>query len=279
MLNQQTESGLYLVTLNNDAPISANADDCRVAHRVIKVRKGNVKVGQAANLIRRCGNYARTFGRENLNFHILAYIPGGKSDLDRVESVVLDSLAPHRLRGLSGRLTEWVAGVSASRVREIALKALRRSGVEHVVASDDGKCPTEAWSTQPCEEIPLMADRSSDTAHDDASAKPMRTDSHARRTLELIGSLFSEGPLTDADFKRLHHLETGLEAHRKHCAKLDEGGGDFAQDRRGEPNRNVCRRLELIANELGRRDYQVTREEIEELIEYALRECPFESKA
>lgn len=138
MLKVPAQSGLYLVTLNNDEPISVNADDRRLADRAIKVRRGNLKVGKAEDLVRRHRNYTKTFGSGNVNFHILAYVSGGKSDLQRVETAVLEGLAPFRIRG-QRRLTEWLGDVGEARAREVACEALRRAGVEYILATGSGQ--------------------------------------------------------------------------------------------------------------------------------------------
>ena len=49
------DSGIYIVTLNNEEPISVNAQDQRIAHKAIKVTKANTHVmrGQLNILITR----------------------------------------------------------------------------------------------------------------------------------------------------------------------------------------------------------------------------------
>ena len=81
--------------------------------------------------------------------------------------------------------------------------------------------------------------------------------------------------LDDQTFKRLHHLASAkVNGHRAYCASLVANGSDFHQSRTGEKNRNVCRRLGLIANALSARVPPVSRAEIEALIQEALRAYP-----
>ena len=62
------ESGIYIVTLNNEEPISVNANDPRIAHKAIKVTRTNCKFGKARNLKAREKYYFKTFGEHNVNF-------------------------------------------------------------------------------------------------------------------------------------------------------------------------------------------------------------------
>ena len=68
------ESGIYLVTLLNEIPISVNAHDPRIAHKGIKVDKTNCKIGKAKNLEAREKNYFKTFKEDNVNFRLLASV-------------------------------------------------------------------------------------------------------------------------------------------------------------------------------------------------------------
>lgn len=278
MSKEPAQSGLYLVTLNNDEPISVNADDCRLADRAIKVRRGNLKVGKAVDLVRRHRNYTKTFGSGNVNFHILASVSGGKSALQRVETAVLEGLAPFRLQG-QRRLTEWLGGVSEPRARELACEALRRSGVEYVLAEGKAQHSVEAQKSQREKGGTSMGHPFSHASDQDSPQSSLQSTTYAGRSIELMDFLESSGLLTDPLFRSVHHLGTAFKAHRKHCADLVQKGSDFARDRRGDSNRLICRRLELIADQLGRHNSQLTTTEFEELVHSALRAYPLEPKA
>ena len=68
------KSGLYIVTLNNEYPISVNRQDPRIADKAIKVTNENCKFGKAKDLIARRKNYFKTFDEENVNFKPIALI-------------------------------------------------------------------------------------------------------------------------------------------------------------------------------------------------------------
>ena len=72
-------SGIYLVTLNNEFPISVNAHDPRISEKCIKVNKSNCKIGKAKNLESREKNYFTTFGMQNVNFRVLARLENLRS--------------------------------------------------------------------------------------------------------------------------------------------------------------------------------------------------------
>lgn len=275
MFNHGTEGGLYLVTLNNDSPISANAGDRRIAHRAIKVRMGDAKVGKAANLAKRRRDYMRTFGLENVNFFVLAFIPGGKLELDRAESKVLESLSLFRIRGATGRLNEWINGASESYIREVVLDALIRSGVEHVVVQEGGESMEHAQKVRGSKHTRHMMNGTRKPGEfGGVLASPPPVASAAHQTLELIDLLFTSELLPDQDFERLHHRAVSLHKHKLYCSNLVVKSSDFARGERGETNRNLCRRLEFIASGLRGRTSPISRDEIDKLIDNALRCFP-----
>jgi hypothetical protein len=71
------ESGIYVVSLSNDEPISSQAGDPRNETSAISVNKDNVKVGKAKSFAAREKNYHKTFGAHNVKFHpiILTDLP------------------------------------------------------------------------------------------------------------------------------------------------------------------------------------------------------------
>lgn len=129
-------AGVYIVTLNNDVPISVNADRPHIAERCIKVTRENCKFGKALNLSTRRANYFKTFGQENANFFPIAAIDAPHL----IERLLTNRLLPHRIRGASGRLNEWLFGISPPAVESALLEALVASGLSYrilgSVASD-----------------------------------------------------------------------------------------------------------------------------------------------
>jgi hypothetical protein len=126
------QSGVYVVGLRNDDPISVNADRLGVAERCIKVTRANCKFGRAVNLQRRQGNYMRTFGAQNVVFHFFAVTPHYRE----VERRVGGALLPHRKRGATGRLNEWLEGIAIEEVERLV-----RQAVNEVIASTANASP------------------------------------------------------------------------------------------------------------------------------------------
>jgi hypothetical protein len=118
-------SGIYLVTLNNEHPISVNANDSRIAEKCIKVSRVNCKLGKAKKLTARERSYFKVFGVENVNFTCIAFT----EDAVLAERLILKCLAQWRMRGPTGRKNEWLAGISAVEVERIALGALTQSAI------------------------------------------------------------------------------------------------------------------------------------------------------
>jgi len=124
-------SGLYIVTLNNEIPISVNAHDKRIADKCIKVTKQNCKFGKANNFESRRKNYFKTFGEKNVNFIPIARI---KSDeLPIIEQLILQNLDEYRMKGRTGRKNEWLENISYDSVKEIVMETLTSSGVNHML--------------------------------------------------------------------------------------------------------------------------------------------------
>src|SRR5947208_934420 len=107
-----SQSGLYIVTLNNVTPISVNANDPRIASKCIMVTSANCKFGKAKNLSTRAGNYQKVFGAENVNFFPIV----GLEDIASAERAVLNQLSQWRVRGNSGRKNEWLVGITPSKL-------------------------------------------------------------------------------------------------------------------------------------------------------------------
>lgn len=118
-------SGLYIVTLLNEQPISVNAQDPRIAERCIKVTRLNCKVGKARSLEARARNYAKTFGQCNVVFRPIAIT----EDLGPAERSILRALCAWRVRGRRRRMTEWLVGIAPADAEACALDALTTSGI------------------------------------------------------------------------------------------------------------------------------------------------------
>ena len=118
--------GLYVVALTHLEPIPVNARDHRLAARCIKVDHTNCMFGKSRNLALRQRAYWRTFGREFVRFRPVALL----EDIDAAERSVLARLSAWRVRGSTGRPNEWLAGISASEVEQIAVRVLAQSGIE-----------------------------------------------------------------------------------------------------------------------------------------------------
>lgn len=101
------EPGLYFVRLSGDALISVNHNDPKRRDRCIMVNRTNSKYGIAQNLRSRYLSYCRTFGRERVHFAVLglASVPAA------IESKLHRHFGKYRMRGLSGRQNEWLAGI------------------------------------------------------------------------------------------------------------------------------------------------------------------------
>ncbi len=125
--NSMADSGLYLVTLTNEDPISANAHDDRIAETSVAVNQDNCKFGKARSLRNRGKNYCKTFGARYATFQAIAAV--SIQDLERAERLVAEQLRPYRIRGPSGRITEWMKGIEPTQVVRIAPKTLEDCGI------------------------------------------------------------------------------------------------------------------------------------------------------
>lgn len=123
----EIQSGLYVVSLTCEELISVRADDPRAADKVLKVNREHCKFGKAKNLEKRRNNYVVTFGEKNILFTPLAIL----TEIARAEGAVLKELRQFRVRGPSGRLNEWMKGVSPGQVAVIVFDTLVRLGITH----------------------------------------------------------------------------------------------------------------------------------------------------
>jgi hypothetical protein len=123
------DAGLYIVTLDNDDPISVNAHDPRIAACCIHVSRVNCKLGKAKSLALREANYVKTFGAGNVRFRPIAFT----QDPGRAERLVLQAVRAWRMRGRSGRMSEWLEGIAPAEAERIALRALDVGGIDYAV--------------------------------------------------------------------------------------------------------------------------------------------------
>lgn len=126
---RMSDVGLYIVTLNNETPLSVNANDPRIAHKCIHVTRANCKFGKAKSLARRRENYCKVFGRANVNFRPIALT----SDIGPAERLVLSALGEWRVRGSTGRKNEWLVRIAETEVERIALATLSSAGIAFLV--------------------------------------------------------------------------------------------------------------------------------------------------
>ena len=129
----EIESGLYIVTLNNEHPISVNAQDLRIAHKAIKVTKENCKIGKAKDIEGRRKNYYKTFGVENVNYFPIVRM----TDIAVAERAILEKLNDYRIRGRTGRRNEWLEEIQPSQVFEIAINTLNELDIEYKLLLED----------------------------------------------------------------------------------------------------------------------------------------------
>lgn len=120
-------SGLYIVTLTNEHPISVNAQDPRRADKTIKVTREHCKFGKAKVLDGRKKNYDKTFGAEYVSFTPIAVL----EEITSAEKAILKKLDPYRLRGKTGRKNEWLGDIDSVTVIAIIKETLLEIGVEH----------------------------------------------------------------------------------------------------------------------------------------------------
>jgi hypothetical protein len=120
-------SGVYVVELLNEHLISVNADRAAIAERCIKVTRANCKYGQAKNLARRQRDYFKTFGSQHVRFRYFAVT----QQYAAVEAAVGARLVAYRIPGTTGRLNEWLQGISGEEVEQVV-----RAAVESIAAGE-----------------------------------------------------------------------------------------------------------------------------------------------
>jgi hypothetical protein len=121
----KNKSGLYIVTLNNEIPISVNANDKRIADKCIHVNRVNCKFGKAKCLQRRHKNYYKVFGEKNTNYHPIILM----EEISLAEKLILKRLMDYRLRGQSGRLNEWLINITKEQLILIIVSTLKENNM------------------------------------------------------------------------------------------------------------------------------------------------------
>ncbi|MEP6484475.1 MAG: GIY-YIG nuclease family protein [Rudaea sp.] len=118
-------SGLYLVQLLNELPISVNANDSRRPN-CLKVDRRHCKVGKAKRLAGRERNYHDVFTEANVVFTAVVEV----EDIATAEREVLARLKRFRIRGgQANRLHEWLENISGNEVIRNVFEALREAHI------------------------------------------------------------------------------------------------------------------------------------------------------
>ena len=126
-----SQSGIYIVTLNNSELISTQAHDRRYDGKaVLMVNHQHVKFGSATHLTGRMEyGYYQTFGQHHVNF-----IPVVATHQYQVlESGLKEIFRSWRLRSPAGVLTEWTSGIDAQVMIEIILATAIELNIPHSV--------------------------------------------------------------------------------------------------------------------------------------------------
>lgn len=126
-----SDSGIYVVTLNNKTPISINSDDPRRADRVYKANYKNVKVGKAKSLEARMCNYFKTFGEKNVNFIPIVIT----REIDEAERLIKAEINCYRVNNPhTNRKTEWLIGIARDKAIEIVVTSIYHSNISYELA-------------------------------------------------------------------------------------------------------------------------------------------------
>jgi hypothetical protein len=112
-----SKSGIYIVVLKNQVPISTYAGDKRREKYGTMVGYGNLKIGKAKVLEKRKLNYIKTFGVENFEF-----IPVFNClEIDAIEKSIKSLVKDKRIRGVNNRLLEWLADIEFEELLKIVV--------------------------------------------------------------------------------------------------------------------------------------------------------------
>lgn len=211
--------GIYVVELLNKEPISVNADRPSIANRCIKVTHANCKYGQAVNLARRQREYIKTFGAENVRFCFFVVTELYAA----VEVQLATRLMRFRIPGATGRLNEWLQGITAAEVVEIVKEELSSVGDSHPASpqsSSESPLNDDPLSHEPLGVIPrLVVEAARYLQGQGMSANLLRDMHHSPRRDETFGATlryFSEKQnLRQNNLKYGARLIYVAERHRK----------------------------------------------------------------
>lgn len=108
MMSIPAVPGLFFVGLRGATLISVNDDDPARRDHCIKVNNLNCKIVRAKDLKAGLQRFCRTFGAERVDFRVLSVHPSAYASKARL----LNCFTAHRIRGDSGRLHDWLAGIA-----------------------------------------------------------------------------------------------------------------------------------------------------------------------
>ena len=115
--------GIYIVTLNNDEPISVNSNDKRIAHKCLKANRSYCKFGKTENLRKRKNDYYKVFGKENVNFKPIL----SATEIFAIEKLLKNKLDIYRAISPLKRKTEWLQGIKGKELENLIIHTLENS--------------------------------------------------------------------------------------------------------------------------------------------------------
>ena len=143
--------GLYIVSLTNPHPLPVNPPPRAGGAEPISVTSTNCKFGRAHNFRFRELCYQRQFGAEHVTFRPIATV-SSLDDLVALETKILGRLEPLRVRGTTGRPTEWLKGISTSELEAVIVSTLQDAGCAfHLLDGSDlmSLTASDPWPPSP----------------------------------------------------------------------------------------------------------------------------------
>lgn len=114
-----TNSGIYIVTLNNEELMPSQLGD----DKSLMVNKHNVKFGKSRNLVKRQKDYEEHFGKDNVNFKVVFL----SDNLDADEAKIAEHLSVWRCKSpKTQQPLEWLHHVHADVVEGIIISNLQK---------------------------------------------------------------------------------------------------------------------------------------------------------
>lgn len=132
------DSGIYVAVPLTDEMMPVDISPSRI-DVVARVDRSFVKFGKSVNLARRHRDYERTFAPAEVDFVVAARVPLDR--LDEVEGAIKTRVAKFRHRAPSGRLLEWLRGISKEDLLKLIRDVLKKPGL--VPEPDDSGGGTE----------------------------------------------------------------------------------------------------------------------------------------